>query len=173
MDVLADLIKILIPVAAVLAGMFLTVRAFLQKEFEKRLIDMRSQNTQTILPVRLQAYERICLLLERINPQNLILRVNEAGFSNGMLHQSLIFEIRQEYNHNLSQQLYMSSQAWILVKNSVEDIIGIINNAAQHTDRDAHSVQLAKIIFENLIDRNQDPTERAMQFLKTEIQSLF
>jgi len=73
MTTLLEFAKLLIPAAAVLYGMYLVVKSFVQKELDKAEIDIRSKNTAVILPLRLQAYERISLLLERIAPNNLSL----------------------------------------------------------------------------------------------------
>ncbi|MBD0256088.1 MAG: hypothetical protein ICV83_10240, partial [Cytophagales bacterium] len=68
MEVLLDLAKVLLPSALLLYGMYLTVNAFLRKDFERRLVDIKLKNTDITLPLRLQAYERMCLFLERITP---------------------------------------------------------------------------------------------------------
>ena len=108
MEYIADLLKIVLPAGLVIYGMYLTVMSFLNKEREKLLVDLKTQNTQTILPIRLQAGERLCLLLERITPNNLIRRVNNPTFSAADLHRQLLTEVREEFNHNLAQQVYFS-----------------------------------------------------------------
>src|SRR4028119_1270098 len=119
MEIFGDLIKILLPAAAVLYAMYLTVKAFLNKDFDKRLVDIKIKNTELTLPLRLQAYERMCLFLERISPHNLVVRLNEPAYNAIQFHQKLLLEIREEYNHNLSQQVYMSDQSWTYVKNAM------------------------------------------------------
>ena len=74
MTYLLDLLKILLPAAAVLYGMYLVVVSFLSKEQEKLKLDLRSQQANVVLPIRLQAAERLCLLLERITPTQVIRR---------------------------------------------------------------------------------------------------
>jgi hypothetical protein len=78
MDYLLDLLKIILPAGIVLYGMYLVVVSFLSKEREKLLIDLKTQNTQVVLPIRLQAAERLCLLLERITPNNLVRRTSSS-----------------------------------------------------------------------------------------------
>ncbi|MCS6823565.1 MAG: hypothetical protein NZ529_04655 [Cytophagaceae bacterium] len=173
MELVTDLIKILLPAAAVLYAMYLTVRSFLTKDFERRLIDIRIKNNEIVLPIRLQAYERMALFLERISPHNLVMRVNESSYNAYELQQRLVMEIREEYNHNLSQQVYMSDQAWELIKNAKEEVISIINTAASNVPSEAKSIELAKMIFEKLIQRPEEPTTRALKFLKNEIRQSF
>jgi hypothetical protein len=173
MDILADLIKILLPAALVLYAMYMTVNAFLVKEFEKRLVDLKTKNTELVLPTRLQAYERMCLFLERVSPHNLILRLSNPDYNAVQFQQVLLHEIREEFNHNLSQQVYMTDDAWLLVKNAKEEVVGLINAAAEKVDREAPSVELAKMIFESLLSRADDPTSRALKYIKDEIRQVF
>ncbi|MFN3405404.1 MAG: hypothetical protein ACK40G_14995 [Cytophagaceae bacterium] len=173
MELVNDLIKILLPAAVVLYAMYLTVKAFLNKDFEKKLIEIKQKNTEIVLPVRLQAYERMCLFLERISPNNLLVRVNEPGFTSARFRQQLLHEIREEYNHNLSQQVYMSDQAWQLVKSSMDDVTSIINQAGESVNPESRSVELARVIFDKMMERNEDPVEKSLKFLKNEIRQVF
>lgn len=173
MQEFVDLLKILLPAGVVLFGMYLTVKAFLNKEFEKKLIEIKIKNTETVLPIRLQAYERMALFLERISPANLVVRVNDASFSSAAFHQQLLHEIREEFSHNLSQQVYMSDQAWDNVKKAIDDIISTINMAADKTNPQSRSIELAKNIFELLSTRSEDPVNNALKFLKNEIRQAF
>lgn len=173
MEIFADFVKILLPAAIVLYAMFLTVRAFLNKELERKLVDVRLRSTEVVLPVRLQAYERMCLFLERISPNNLILRLNNDVFSASELHHVLLSEIREEYNHNVSQQVYMSDEAWNQVRSSMEEIISIINNAAGQVQAEGRGIDLSKAIFEIIIQQDLNPTGRALKFVKDEIRQSF
>jgi hypothetical protein len=168
-----DLLKIILPSSLLLYGMYLVVKTFLNKEFEKHLVSLKLKNNELIIPARMQAYERVCLLLERISPHSLVLRLNEPSFNSAQLQHLLVSSIREEYNHNLSQQVYMSDQAWQLVKVSVEEIIGIINSSAQAVEPEARSIELVKHIFEKLVQKNEDPCQKAIKFVKHEIQQIF
>lgn len=173
MDALIDFGKILLPAGTVLYAMFLVVKSFLTKELEKKLIDIKIKNTETVLPIRLQAYERICLFLERISPNNLVVRLSNASLSAAQFQQVLITEIRQEFNHNLSQQVYLSDEAWEMVKNAMEDIVSVVNIAAQQVKSDDKSVDLAKRVFELMMEKNNDPIAVALKKVKDEIRTSF
>jgi len=173
MEILGDFLKIILPATAVMYGMYLTVRSFLNKDFEKKLVDIRIKNNEIVLPIRLQAYERMALFLERISPHNLILRVNDPSYTVGQLHQRMLLEIREEYNHNLSQQVYMSDQAWGLIKSSMEEVIATINKSSVNIPTDARGIELAKMVFENLLQKKEDPVLKALKFIKKEIQQVF
>jgi len=173
MDVLLEFAKLLIPAAAVLYGMYLVVKSFIQKELDKGLVDVKTKNAEIILPMRLQAYERISLFLERLSPNNLVIRVRDNSFSAVQFHQALIQDIREEYNHNLSQQIYVSDNAWNLVKGAKEEIISVINQSAEGLSPDTKSLELAKRIFEKILERKADPTAAALSQIKEEVRTLY
>jgi hypothetical protein len=89
------------------------------------------------------------------------------------LQTAMISAIREEYEHNLSQQLYISSQAWQLVKNAKDDLINVINNASTNLDKEADSAVLAKVIFEFIASVEKLPIEVAIELVKNEIYKEF
>lgn len=173
MEALIEFGKMLIPAGAVLYAMFLIVRMFLTKEVEKKSLDIKVKNTEIILPIRLQAYERVCLFLERITPNNLIVRLNDSNYSAGEFQQILLREIREEYNHNLSQQIYMTEESWGLVKNAMEEIVMTINESAGELEVESKSLDLAKIIFDKTLQRQQQAVDFALRHMKQEIGEVF
>ncbi|HYG18692.1 MAG TPA: hypothetical protein VD816_07180 [Ohtaekwangia sp.] len=173
MEVLIEFGKILIPASVVLYGAYLLVRSFIQKEITMRKLEVRSRSIETILPNRLQAYERITLFLERISPQNLLIRLSAPGLASREFQQLLLSEIRNEYNHNVSQQVYMSEEVWNLVKNAKEDLIVVINDAAGEMGPESSSIDLSKKIFEKAVNKSVDPIAHALSELKREIQQIF
>lgn len=172
MEIISDLIKILLPASLVLLGIYLTIESVLKKQFEKNVLEIRSKNTEIILPVRLQAYERMALFLERISPHNLIIRINQPNMTAGEMQSIMLHEIREELNHNLSQQIYMTEVVWTLIRNATEDITSTINTCAQQIESDKPSIELARKIFEVQMNKEGDLIQKAMSELKSEI-SLF
>lgn len=173
MEIVLDLVKILLPAGAVLYAMYLTVRSFLEKDFEKRMAEIKLKNTEQIIPVRLQAYERVVLLLERINPPNLIIRLRNQQLNSAQFQEILISAIREEYNHNLSQQVYISDKSWSLIKQAKEETISLINRVAQNVGPEEKANVLGKKIIESMVSANFDPCTKAILFIKKEIQELF
>lgn len=173
MEILAELAKLIIPAAIVLYGMYLTVKSFTNKELELSLVDLKMKNRDIILPIRLQAYERICLFLERISPNNLVMRLNDSSYNAKQFQHILLSEIRNEYNHNLSQQVYMTDNAWKLVVNVKEEVIAVINQAGHALQEDAKSLDLAKQIFKMMAEKEIDPVTTALSEIKNEIRQVF
>jgi hypothetical protein len=173
MEVAIEFGKIFIPAALAIYAMYLTVNSFLKKDFENRLVELKNKNAEIILPNRLQAYERMTLFLERVTPGNLVLRLNDPSYSARKLQSAMVNEIREELNHNLSQQVYMSDDAWKLIKNTVEELISLINEAARELPEDARGIDLAKNIFATISEKNFDRIDQTLTFIKNEIQRLF
>ncbi|MDQ3291598.1 MAG: hypothetical protein M3Q05_09950 [Bacteroidota bacterium] len=172
-DYLFDLLKILLPAALVLVGMYLVIKSYLEKETQRRVLELRMKNTEVVLPIRLQAYERICLFLERIAPSNLLIRVSPAGQNAGEFQYTLLAEIRGEFSHNASQQIYMSEAAWQHVKQAKEDVVTMVNKAFHELPENAKGTDLAKRILESVIADNNEPTAVALSFIKQEINQAF
>lgn len=173
MDAFIDFIKILVPASVVLYSAYLLVRTFVQKELDLKRLDVRSKSIELVLPNRLQAYERMALFLERVSPQNLLVRLNISGMPSREFHQLLLSEIRNEYNHNVAQQVYISENVWNLIKNAKEDLILSINDAAGEMSMESTSLDLSRKIFEKSINKQVDPIAHALVELKKEIQQTF
>lgn len=170
---LIEFIKILVPASLVLYAAYLLVRSFVQRDLELKKLEVRSRSIETILPNRLQAYERMTLFLERISPQNLLIRLNTTTAPSREFHQLLLQEIRNEYNHNVSQQVYMSERVWELIKSAKEDLIVVINEAASSMTEESTSTDLARRIFELMLKKEADTIGHAISELKKEIQQTF
>ncbi|HYG03332.1 MAG TPA: hypothetical protein VD927_12860 [Chryseosolibacter sp.] len=173
MDALIEFGKLLIPASVVLYAVYLLVKSFTQKEIDLKNLEVRGSNLATILPIRLQAYERMTLFLERVAPHNMLIRLNTASIPSREFHQLLLAEIRNEYNHNVAQQVYIGEDVWNLIKGAKEDLILTINEAAAEMPQEASSLDLSKKIFEKTINKSIDPIGHAISELKKEIQRTF
>ncbi len=173
MNALIEFGKIVLPASVVLYAVYLMVRAFIAREIELKKLEVRGRSIETILPARLQAYERMTLFLERISPQNLLVRLNNPAYSAQDFQKILLNEIRNEYNHNVSQQVYMSENVWNIIRNAKEDLIIQINEASSAMKQEATSIDLAKQIFQATLEKKIDPINFALSELKKEIQQIF
>jgi len=90
-----------------------------------------------------------------------------------MLQAELLETIRSEFNHNLSQQVYMSDSAWTLVKNSKEETIKLINLASSNVNDDATGTELSKIILQLVMKIEKLPNQTALEYLKKELRQSF
>ncbi|MFT6855733.1 MAG: hypothetical protein ACJA0X_001708 [Cyclobacteriaceae bacterium] len=173
MEIVYDLLKITLPAGIVLYAVYLVIRAFLNNQLDEYKFSLSQKNQEIILPIRLQAYERVCLLLERVSPGNIIPRLNENGMNARQFQADLVIEIRKELNHNLSQQVYLSNDAWAYVSGAIEQLISMINEAGNQLTEEASSLDLARLIFEKSMQQETDVIKNAIGAVKREIQQLF
>lgn len=170
MNSLVEILKILIPAAAVFAAAYLLVKRFLDNDQKRREHELKTTAQAIITPLKIQAYERIIIFLERINPNTLVIRVNKNNMNSRQLHLELVSAVKTEYEHNLSQQIYISNGAWQFVKTAKEEIIQLINISSSKVATDANSSDLAIMILN--IASNLDkklPSELAIEYIKKEI----
>ncbi len=170
---LLEIFKYVLPSLVVLAATYMIIKQFFDREDSKEKLSLAVENHKTVTPIRLAAYERLTLLLERINPQNLIVRVTEPGMTALELQHNLLTSIRAEYEHNLSQQIYVSSQAWKAVTDVKELITQIVNQASQTVEIDAKASELGKKIVEIYSAQENEPVAAAIGVLKSEITVIF
>ncbi len=151
-------------------------KKFIENEQKKTLLEIQkiqeSEVRKVVTPIQLQAYERLVLFLERMTPNNLVLRCFAPNMTTQLLKDVMIKNIRDEFEHNLSQQLYISSQAWVYIKNAKEDMINTINSIQAKEGEVLSPTQFAGRLFELLAGR-QSQIELAQDYLKAEIQNKF
>ena len=173
MDILIEIVQIVLPAGLVLYGMYLMTRSFINREIEKAKLDVKARSVETVLPNRLHAYERMSLFLERISPQNLVTRLNNGEYTAIEFQQILLGEIRNEYNHNVSQQIYMSDELWNMIKTAKEELVMNINAAASEVAPDAKALELSRKILTKAMEKEVDPLDHALLYLKNEIRDNF
>ena len=168
----ADILKITIPALLVMLTAWLLLRNMIQNDQNKRRQELLLQNNKTVTPIRLQAYERIVLFLERISLESLIVRASAPGMTASQLQTALLNAMRSEFEHNLSQQIYMSPQAWEVVKSARSNMIKTINGEAETLPANSTGMELTKRLFDRIKELDKEPTRVAIDFLKAEIASI-
>ncbi len=173
MDIFWNILQITMPALLVALTAYYAIKLTYEKELKKQVLDLKHSTKKVITPIRLQSYERIALFLERIKPENIILR-NIPHDLNVVQYQSiLVSSIRSEFDHNLSQQVYISSSLWEKTKLAKDETIKIINLAAGQLTQESTANDLASRIIELSVDLNPQPSEAALEFLKKEIKELY
>ena len=119
--------------------------------FKNDFGEKKSENPET-LKLRLQAYERLTLLSERISLQNLISRSHDSSLSARQMQMALVDLIKQEYEYNISQQIYVSPEVWKAVNNLKEQNIYVVNQLATTLPSQASGLDLNKQIIDFLIN---------------------
>ncbi len=173
---------IIILIVAILATMALTgyifyriAKHYFDNQQKMQMLQMRvdehREAVKLVTPIRLQAYERMALFLERISPESLVLRCYQTGMDTKLLQGVMTKTIRDEWEHNLSQQVYISSEAWNRIRQAKDEMVGVINSAAITIPDDADPARLASTIFAT-VAAGSNPAAPALEFLKQEMRDL-
>lgn len=168
-----DLLYILLIAGAVVLVIW-TVKDYVKKSPKPAppLPDTKPGQQQLVLPLQLQAYERLVLFVERIAPQNLISRVNQPDFTVLDMQIGMVSNIKSEYDHNISQQIYVSQAAWETVRTVKEQTISIINQIALKLPPDAPAIELNKQILELFLQQPNSPSDIATEIINAEARKL-
>ncbi len=170
---LMELLKLIIPALIVFLTAYFILNSYLENDYQKRLLEMRMNNQASIIPLRLQAYERLTLFVERITPNSIIMRTHTTGMSARDLHAAMLQDIRSEFDHNVSQQIFVTPQTWTMIKAVKEETMNLINHASSTLPPQATSIDLSKAIFENLAIHERNPHQVALAMIRTEVQQYF
>jgi len=146
-DVLFQMVQFILPSLVVFLTAFFLVRKFLDTESERRTVELRNSKDEILTPIKLQAYERLVLFMERISPENAVLRLHRNGQFASAFRIELIRSIQEEYEHNLSQQVYVSNSVWNQVRKAKEDIVAMVGQAGNDVQPSAPSVELGNRLF--------------------------
>lgn len=171
-ELLMNILSYLVPPLIVFLTAFYLIRTYMKRDYEKLLAEKQKATQQVTLPLRLQAYERMTLFLERLSPNNLFIRVRKTGMNVSDFQNALLADIRAEYDHNLSQQVYISPELWNQIRATKEEMIKIINSAAETLRPTVNAIELSKVVFEMIIKNNEIPTQKTLDVLKREAQKI-
>lgn len=155
--------------AVAIAAIALTLRH--QKSFQE--LERQLASSKITLPLRLQACERCVVFLERITPDSLIVRVNRDENTVAELQAKLLSSIRSEFEHNISQQLYVSSDSWTYLVNAKNNIVGLINSCSIKLTPSMQAIELSKLIIETYSNIDVSPTALAKQKIRQEATQLY
>ena len=173
MNEFLEILKYLLPSMVMFAVVYYFIKVFLDNQVKKQELQIKETMKQTVLPIRLQAYERIVLLLERISPTGMVMRTGNPVMTAEQFRMKIIAAIREEFDHNLSQQLYVSSHAWELVKNAKEEVIKLVHTASGGLAPDVKGSELGKAIIEQGGVQANQAINLALNFIKKEVQEFY
>ena len=176
------MIHYLITTLAVLATLalvgwifYLLAKRYFDNQQKEQLLkikmDERAETLKVVTPIRLQAYERMALFLERISPDSLVLRCWKPGMDLRLLQGVMTKNIRDEWEHNLSQQVYLSPELWTRIREAKDEMINLVNSSAVSLTDETDPTRLAAGIFASAAQHS--PTSVALEAMHNELKELF
>ena len=166
-DKLLELLFYTLPALITGAVAFNFFRMFVNNEEKRRHYLLRKESQKDALPLRLQAYERMTLYMERINPTNLLIRITPISEDKNDYANFVIAQIEQEFEHNLSQQIYMSDECWTIITTAKNSTIQLLRKTAMNTavvDAD----KLRETVLSDSFDK-ATPSSAALAYIKNEV----
>lgn len=167
-----EIIKYCIPSLCVLLATWLVISKFYKSEEDKRLWELKRLSQKEISPLRMRAYERLALLLERTTPEHMLLELNLAEMTPIQVQAHLMQTIRQEYDHNLSQQIYVSDEVWVMIDNAKTQTVAFVNSIAQQMPVGSSALDYAKTLITAYRSNGETPNDLALQALRNEAKTL-
>ncbi len=170
MQTALEIAKYILPALIVLAASYLIVQKFLVSQTQRKQLALFQDAQDVTLRLRLQAYERLVLFIERINPRQIIPRLYDSSMTVKDLQHAIVITIRAEFEHNLSQQIYVSKNVWETVKNVKEQEINMVHNISKALKPDAPAKELhAKILDYSASLEDELPTDVALHIINEEV----
>ena len=161
------LLQVFLPVILIVGAGFLLARAYVIHRLSQQ---QQTEQIKITLPLRLGAYERLTLLIERIRPTTALLEVALKDLTTPDLQTTLLDQIRSEFKHNVTLQVYVSAELWNQIQAVKEEIILLINQSAQEIASGAPAVELAREILQQQANNTHDNADLVLQSIKDEAQ---
>ena len=172
-QILIDLIVLSFGIFGALMAFYYVIKGEIEQFFDLKKSERNKESRAALLPLRLQAHERLIIYVERINPANLLLRLHQQGIGVKELQNLVINEVKSEFQHNITQQLYVNSTSWNVIRKLKDDTIAMINNVVQGLPETATGVDLSKKVLHHMTTIAENPYDLTIDHLKKDIQQLF
>jgi hypothetical protein len=170
---LLDILKFTLAGVGTVYVAFYLLKPYLDRAEKVQLADLKKTISGQTLPLRFQAYERLVLFVERVNPANMLIRLHGANYSAHELHSLVVNEIRDEYQHNVTQQIYVSERAWNVVKRVKDDTMSVVTNAIKALPETATGLELSKTVLAHLASLQDNPYDIATSMIRKDMEELF
>jgi hypothetical protein len=168
---LIELLSYTIPSVITGSIAYLLFQSYFNDQQNSRRWLSQKESQKISLPIRLQAFERMTLFLERINPSKLLIRVVPLSENKNDYENYVIAQIEQEFEHNLTQQIYVSEECWTIIVTAKNATIQMIRKANM-SERVTSADKLREVILNDLMEK-QSPSSAALSYLKNEINALW
>jgi len=171
MENIIDQLDFVLPAFLVIVIAVYMLKKVLNHDHQRRVFEYKKSIVKEMIPLRMQAFERLTLFMERMQPQNLLPRVQTTEMSAMELHRVLIQTIRNEYDHNMSQQVYISEKSWDMINKAKDQLITLINEQVRSVPPKAPGSYLGKLILEGMLEEQKWLIDEALLSLKQELKA--
>lgn len=168
LSVVLEIIKTTVPALIVFLTVYYVMKHYLANQYNLKVLDYKQNQQKTTIPLRLQAYERLSLFCERISIPSLVLRLRTENMTASDLRLAMMISVQKEFEHNITQQVYVSDQLWQIVKIARDDVVNVLNMVYSEMNPEDDARAFSRAMFEYLQQREQLPLDTALVAVKKE-----
>ena len=165
--------KYILPALVVVLATWLVMWKLLREERLKREFELKKNTQKEITPIRLRGYERLALLLERTTPEAMLRDMDVQNLTAQQISTLLVQRVRQEYDHNLSQQIYVSDAVWDAIIEAREQMVLFLSTTARQFPPETNGLKVAELMLTAYAQNGETPNQKAMRMLKDEARGMF
>ncbi len=172
METFFEILKYTVPAFIVFLTIYLIMKKYMDNQYALESLKFRQAQSNDVLPLKLQAYERLMLLCERISIPNLAYRLTNNNMTPDQLQTAIMIAVQQEYEHNLTQQIYVSDKLWQIISLAKDQTIQLITKAGDGMlsgDTPSKLVDRANHLMDSM---NMDPLSQARAAIKQEVEAI-
>lgn len=168
LEIVLEIVKLTIPGLVVFGTVYVLLKHLGQQMLAAKGADQQAEARKVTIQFRLQAYERLSLYCERISIPNLIIRLRADNMTPASLKWAMLMAIQQEFEHNITQQIYVSESLWKILQLAREQVMASIDQVAVGLDRSASTEEFIAALFQRLAEQEADPLKTALSAIKKE-----
>jgi len=168
LEIILEIVKLTLPGLVVFATVYVLLKNLGQQMLAAKGSEQQAEARKVTIQLRLQAYERLSLYCERISIPNLIIRLRADNMTPASLKWAMLMAIQQEFEHNITQQIYVSEALWKILQLAREQVMATIDQVATGMDRSATTEDFIAALFQRLSDQEADPLKTALSAIKKE-----
>ncbi len=165
---LLEILKLTIPSLVVFLTIYFVLKSFFKQQVSLKQLDIRQEVVRTTLPMKLQAYERLSLFCERISIPSLILRLHTPGTDAHSLQHAMQISIQKEFEHNITQQMYISEQLWQILRLATDQTVDTINIISRELPPNTNAEALIEAYYRFAEQSRVQPLDKALSAIKHE-----
>lgn len=167
-----EVLKYCVPALIVLLATWIVMHKLFNNEQQKREWELKRASQKEISPIRLRAYERLALMLERTQPEHMLMDLEVATMTVQQVQQRLLQTIRLEFDHNMSQQIYVSESVWEQIMVARGQMMAFVTAMAVQLPPESTSLDYAKVLLTAYSTNGETANEKALRALKEEAAKL-
>lgn len=168
LNILLEILKLTLPALVVFLTVYYVLKQYLDNQYRLKILELKKDQQSHTLPLKLQAYERLSLFCERISFDSLVMRLRAGKMTVDQLRYAMLISVQKEYEHNLSQQVYVSEQLWEIIRIAKDEMLGIINSVGTDLNGNESAEYLSNRLLDLTEEKGQLAIHKALQAIKKE-----